>query len=305
MDERYIIIEMGSTHTKVGFAGKEAPSVIFPTVVGRPIVSGLASNIVGDKGYTVGTHAETNRGSLRLRYPVNGREVQHWDDVELILNHIFANELHINPEEYSILIIKKALTQRSEKEKMAKMLFDKFKVEALYIADSAACSLYAEGLVSGIVLEMNDGVINVIPIIDEYISSYPDMRLNLGSEQFQTMEVLFNPSLIGFESPGIHELLCKSIMRCEVEQRETLFNNIVLSGGSSLFLGLPERLSKEIIKIAPPNMQSKVRVIAKPERQYSAWIGGSNMACEMRFNSKWISKEEYSRKGVSIIHDMT
>ena len=51
------------------------------------------------------------------------------------------------------------------------------------------------------------------------------------------------------------------------------YGNIVLSGGTTMFLGLPERLSKEITALAPTLM--KIKVVAYPERKFSTWIGGS------------------------------
>ena len=88
--------------------------------------------------------------------------------------------------------------------------------------------------------------------------------------------------------------------------RNDLFANIVLSGGSSMFPGLADRLQKELTLqegIGPmvPN-NTKVKVIAPPERKYSTWIGGSILASLSTFKSMWISKEEYDESGPSIVH---
>ena len=58
--------------------------------------------------------------------------------------------------------------------------------------------------------------------------------------------VLFKPILIGREMPGIHEMIHQSILKCDVEIRNDLYKNIVLSGGSTMFPGLPERMHKEL-----------------------------------------------------------
>lgn len=79
--------------------------------------------------------------------------------------------------------------------------------------------------------------------------------------------------LIGQEFPGIHELTFQSIMKCDVDVRKDLYGNIVLSGGTTCFQGISERLSKEVNKLAPSSM--KIKVVAPPERKYSVWIGGS------------------------------
>jgi actin len=100
--------------------------------------------------------------------------------------------------------------------------------------------------------------------------------ITIGAERFRCPEVLFQPSFIGMESPGIHETTYNSIMKCDVDIRKDLYGNIVLSGGSTMFPGIADRMSKEITALAPSSM--KIKVVAPPERKYSVWIGGSILA---------------------------
>jgi actin len=65
-------------------------------------------------------------------------------------------------------------------------------------------------------------------------------------------------------------------MKCDVDIRKDLYGNIVLSGGSTMFPGIADRMSKEITSLAPSSM--KIKVVAPPERKYSVWIGGSILA---------------------------
>lgn len=78
------------------------------------------------------------------------------------------------------------------------------------------------------------------------------------------------------ESAGVHETTYNSIMKCDVDIRKDLYANTVLSGGSSSFEGIADRMQKEIAALAPPTM--KIKIIAPPERSYSVWIGGSILA---------------------------
>lgn len=68
--------------------------------------------------------------------------------------------------------------------------------------------------------------------------------IRIGSERFRAPEVLFKPSLIGLEVRGIHETAYSSIMHCDIDIRRELLNNIVLSGGSTMFLNIQECLQK-------------------------------------------------------------
>ncbi|XP_049389533.1 actin-7-like [Solanum stenotomum] len=91
--------------------------------------------------------------------------------------------------------------------------------------------------------------------------------VNIGAETFRCPEVLFQPSLVGMEATRIHDKAYNSIMRCDIDIKKDLFANIVLSGGSTMFPGIEERMSKEITALAPSHM--KIKVIAPPERKYS------------------------------------
>ena len=100
--------------------------------------------------------------------------------------------------------------------------------------------------------------------------------ITIGDERFRCPEVLFQPSMIGMEASGIHETTYNSIMKCDVDIRKDLYGNIVLSGGTTMFPGIADRMSKEISALAPSSM--KIKVVAPPERKYSVWIGGSILA---------------------------
>lgn len=124
--------------------------------------------------------------------------------------------------------------------------------------------------------------------------------ITISNERFRCPETLFQPAFIGMESAGIHETTYNSIMKCDVDLRKELYANIVLSGGSSMFPGIVNRLQEEIIRLAPPTME--IKIIAPPERKYGSWIGGSILASSPTFPQICISKQEYDENGPSIVH---
>jgi len=124
--------------------------------------------------------------------------------------------------------------------------------------------------------------------------------ITVGPERFRAPEVLFKPNLVGMESKGIHRLTFDSIMKCDVDIRRDLYKNIVMSGGTTMFNGIPERLEKEMKALAPQGMD--IKVIAPPERKYSVWIGGSILASLSTFEEMWVTKEEYDESGPTIVH---
>lgn len=129
----------------------------------------------------------------------------------------------------------------------------------------------------------------------------PDgQMITVGSERFRCPEVLFNPALLGMEAVGVHDTTFNSIMKCDVDIRKDLYGNIVLSGGTTMFAGIADRMSKEVSALAPSSM--KIKVVAPPERKFSVWIGGSILASLSTFQQMWIAKSEYDESGPSIVH---
>ncbi len=124
--------------------------------------------------------------------------------------------------------------------------------------------------------------------------------ITVGQERFQCPEALFNPSMLGNEMSGIHITTYDSIMKTDIDIRKDLYNNIVMSGGSTMFAGIAERVQKEVETLAPASM--KIKVVAPPERQYSVWIGGSILSSLSTFQQMWVSKAEYDEMGPSIVH---
>lgn len=125
--------------------------------------------------------------------------------------------------------------------------------------------------------------------------------VTLAAERVRCPEVLFQPALIGREGVGIHRLLYQSIMHCAAEQREALFANIVLAGGTTLLPGLPARLEKELTALAPPG--TNVAIVAPPARHHAAWMGGAMIASDPAWQDDlWVSAEEYNESGPDMIH---
>ena len=124
--------------------------------------------------------------------------------------------------------------------------------------------------------------------------------ITIGNERFRCPEALLQPSFLGMECSGIHETVYHSIMKGDVDIRKDLYANTVLSGGTSMYPGIADRMQKEITALAPSSI--KIKIIAPPERKYSVWIGGSILGSLSTFQAMWITKEEYDDAGPGIVH---
>lgn len=130
----------------------------------------------------------------------------------------------------------------------------------------------------------------------------PDGKIiTIGSERFRCPEYLFKPlEMNGKELNSVQDLTYTSIQECDVDVRRDLYQNIILSGGTTMFEGIGERLLKEIENRAPK--QVSVKVIASPDRRYAVWRGGSTLTSLSTFAGMWITKEDYDEHGAAIVH---
>ena len=138
---------------------------------------------------------------------------------------------------------------------------------------------------------------------EQFVKHYtlPDgNKVKFDSAAFRAPEILFTPSLAGKEYLGTHEAVLKSIDKCDIDIRKDLYNNVVLSGGSTMYDGYAERLKNEMEAKMPRTM--KLAIKATAERKYSVWVGGSTLASLSTFNKMWISMDDYDEIGVSVVH---
>jgi actin-related protein 2 len=378
-----IVCDNGTGFVKCGFAGDNFPANIFPSMIGRPLMRYEEDfKNVELKEIMVGDECAAHRAMLETSYPVENGIVSDWKGMKHLWDYTFFERLKIDPKEHKILLTEPPMNPKGNREKMLNAMFETYNFEAAKVSIQAMLVLYAQGLLTGVVVDSGDGVTHVVPVwegvcppqlirrlnvagrhITRYLikllqvrgyafnrsadfetvrqikekycyigydlavekrlalettvlmQSYtlPDGRvIKIGNERYEASEVLFKPSLLDLDSPGIHEMLYNMIQDADMDLRASFYKHIVLSGGTTMYPGLPSRLEKEVRDLYLKGVlkgdkkrlgKFKLRIEDPPRRKHMVFLGGSVLADIMKARDDfWISKQEWQEVGPNILN---
>jgi len=379
---KVVVCDNGTGFVKCGFAGANFPASIFPSMVGRPILrSEEKIDNVQLKDIMVGDEAQKLRMMLQITYPLDNGIIRNWDDMQYVWDYSFHEKLKVTPSDCKIMLTEAPMNPQANRKKMIEVMFEKYGFKSCYIAIQAVLTLYAQGLLTGVVVDSGDGVTHIVPVYEGFslphltrrldvagrdVTRYfikllllrgyafnrtadfetvrqikeqvcyvgydlelekrlaqettvltktytlPDGRIiKVGGERFEAPEVLFEPHLIDVEGGGMADQLFDCINKADVDTRPEFYNHIVLSGGSTMYPGLPSRLEKEIRnlylqKVLKGNRATfakfKCRIEDPPRRKHMVFLGGAVLAEIMKDkNEFWMNKNEYEEQGEGVL----
>ncbi|CAG0895510.1 unnamed protein product [Darwinula stevensoni] len=333
----------------------------------------------------VGDEASQLRSMLEINYPMENGIVRNWDDMQHLWDYTFGPEkMNIDPRECKIMLTEPPMNPTRNRERMVEVMFEKYQFSGVYIAIQAVLTLYAQGLLTGVVVDSGDGVTHICPVYEGFamphltrrldiagrdITRYlikllllrgyafnhtadfetvrmmkeklcyigynieqeqklalettvlvepytlPDGRvIKVGGERFEAPEALYQPHLINVEGQGIAELTFNTIQAADIDIRPDLYKHIVLSGGSTMYPGLPSRLEREIRQLYLERVlkgdteklsKFKIRIEDPPRRKDMVFIGGAVLAEVMKDKETfWMSREEYMEKGPRVLEKL-
>jgi actin-related protein 2 len=175
-----VVLDLGTGYLKVGMANRQIPDFVIQNVVGRPILRSdesfskakLKDIMVCDETYPV-------RQYLDLQLPVEHGVVKNWDDETLVMDYVIKNKLKIDPKDHPILITEAPLNPKENRKKMLEVFMEQFGFQQLQVAPQALLVLYAQGLMTGVVVDSGDGVTHIMPIAENYILSHLVGRMDV------------------------------------------------------------------------------------------------------------------------------
>eukprot|EP01117_Protostelium_nocturnum_P013590 TRINITY_DN508_c0_g1_i1.p1 TRINITY_DN508_c0_g1~~TRINITY_DN508_c0_g1_i1.p1 ORF type:complete len:391 (+),score=151.08 TRINITY_DN508_c0_g1_i1:120-1292(+) len=377
-----VVCDNGTGFVKCGFAGANFPHSIFPSMVGRPLLrSEEKIDNVQIRDIMVGDEAAKLRTMLQITYPLDNGIVRNWDDMLHVWDYTFHEKLRVTPKDCKILLTEAPMNPQMNRKKMVEVMFEKYGFKAAYIAIQAVLTLYAQGLMDGVVVDSGDGVTHIVPVYQGYslphltkrldvagrdvtrylikllllrgyafnrtadfetvrqlkeklcyvgydltlekqlsnetttlVESYtlPDGRvIKVGGERFEAPEVLFEPHLLDVDGGGMSEQLFDCINKADIDLRSTFYEHIVLSGGSTMYPGLPSRLEKDIKNLYLTHVlkgnkaglaKFKLRIEDPPRRKHMVFLGGAVLAGIMKDKEDfWMSKREWEEVGETVL----
>jgi len=281
--------------TELMFEKYQSPAVyIAKNAVLSSFASGRQTALVLDSGGGVTTAVPVHDGYVLTKGIVKsylaGDELTNQLQKSLEMKGIYRNikpkysftRTEVRSGEFQVIIHEYPNTTASYRNYMIKRIIRDIKETSCRVAETA---VFDNSIGSVATYELQDGG-----------------SIDIGGDRLKIPEVMFNPTLSTTEEfqkeNSIQNLIFQSVNYVDSEIRRELYQNVVVTGGNTLFPGLIERIQKEV-----PQMY-KVKLIASnstAERKFGAWIGGSILASLGSFQQMWMSKAEYEEHGVSLV----
>lgn len=175
-----LICDTGTGMMKVGFAGQQEPSLMFPTLVGRPMLR-YDQALGGNQKVTdlmIGDDANDHRSMLELQHPITNGIIQDWDAMEAVWSHTFQ-KMGITPSEHMVVQTEAALNPPKNREKILETMFEKYGFAGVNISVQAILALGSQGLNTGFVVDAGDGVTHLVPVTEGFVEPALVQRINL------------------------------------------------------------------------------------------------------------------------------
>jgi len=212
-----VVIDVGSSSTKVGYAGDDQPRTIFPSAVGITYESDQSN--VGETGtigedpmdvdmqskkkkFHVGTEELSyRRDHMEVHWALEEGLVKDWDVLESLWGFGLSNRLHVDPKEHPLLMVEPAFNTRQNREKLTELVFEKYEAPALFVSKDAVLSCFSAGRATGLVLDSGGGKTSAVPVYDGYALQQAIVRSHvagsrLDAELCRTLQAKFPDSPI-------------------------------------------------------------------------------------------------------------
>lgn len=199
-----IVIDIGSSLSKAGWSGEDSPKVIIPSYVGSIVGEDDNKKTEGNVDATLINENTNNsinsstkkntkkyigdgqincwKENMELKNPLKNGLIEDWDTLEALWDYIFSEGLMIDPSEHPLFVSECSWNTRNIREKLTELAFEKYQVQAFYVAKNAVLSAFSSGRSTGLILDSGGGTTSAVPVSDGYVLKKGIIKQNFGGE---------------------------------------------------------------------------------------------------------------------------
>eukprot|EP00927_Polykrikos_kofoidii_P062471 TRINITY_DN57287_c0_g1_i1.p1 TRINITY_DN57287_c0_g1~~TRINITY_DN57287_c0_g1_i1.p1 ORF type:complete len:432 (+),score=78.57 TRINITY_DN57287_c0_g1_i1:37-1296(+) len=170
-----LVLDVGGDSIKGGFSGQEAPRATVSTLTRRPRRPKFTESA---PEATPETTPEVDADTYTVRLIEHG-VVTNFCSFDEVLSRTFE-AIGADPSAQPLLVTEAPLNPKSNREMLAQKLFEQYDVPALHVTIPGALSLTAEGLHTGVVIDVGDGVSYSVPVFEGFALTHAVRRVNIG-----------------------------------------------------------------------------------------------------------------------------
>jgi len=235
-----IVIDIGSSLSKAGWSGEDSPKIIIPSYVGSIVEDNNNNNnkegnvdatlINGSTDNSINSSTKRNckkyigdgqincwRENMELKNPLKNGLIEDWDTLEALWDYIFNEGLMIDPSEHPLFVSECSWNTRNIREKLTELAFEKYQVQAFYVAKNAVLSAFSSGRSTGLILDSGGGTTSAVPVSDGYVLKKGIIKQNFGGEFLSQQAATLIESLYNIKITPRYKIKKKNAVDAGVE----------------------------------------------------------------------------------------
>ena len=230
------------------------------------------AGLAGEKKVTCKLECKVNKNEAGI--------IQNWDEIEKVWKNVF-DQLKVDAAKSTVILTEEPFNAKENREKMVSLMFETFKVEALFIGNEDVFALWAAGRTNGVTLRAKGNEVSVVPVYPGYAVKEAITKVNIEEKGAKEFGKIIN----------------EQIMKCAEKARKELYKNIACLGDASKLQPIVAELTQAIKE----QTQETVKVVEFFDVENPCWVGGSILGCLPGFQPLVATKQEFEEKGIEAI----
>lgn len=173
-----VVIDLGSGFIKAGLQSDTLPTCILPSLIGRP--RRRFTYQFQENQTFAGDEAVAYRHQLSFSNPINHGHIEDWIELEELLGYTFRVGLGIDTKDRPILLSAPPLASTTHQQRLVESMIEIHEFNEVNLSIQGILALYATGRTTGLVVEIGEGVTQVVPVHEGYADKASVRRSDFG-----------------------------------------------------------------------------------------------------------------------------